>query len=509
MSTVNITDFSRGMANDYTKGGVGEFSVSKQFDILTYPQRLQPLRGLNTDTTGTNMGNIIVASDGLMYGLGLQTGANPTYGTIWKKAGYGVSDAWTERSSGSASALPSATNGGYSFFIEYKSAGDTKKFFYPGTNEINRMDSGGTTSTSHALTFTTIGQGIVHPKDDTLYIPYDNKIAKFSGTSLTAAILTLPAQYRIYSLSHWGNYLAIACTSSANGSGIITSVVFLWDRDTSNSLPNESILWGSGSLRVLNNLGGTLVGISQMAANSTYPTQDLNKIQVKIWNGGPEPVAAKELVATRLTTTAPSCAINDRVNFIYNDRLYFSVDVVNGGSAPAYYGLWSFGKNRNGLWTTTIEYIPNADQSVLAAAIAGDFVSLVRNTVGTVMSSVVSDVLGDIYANTSIYESVFNPEMAEGDKAMKKQLVTVYATYLPLPTAGQVVMKYRVDSLVNGSWTTTFTDSTDNSVRSETLVSSAGDQFTSGTNYEFRLESTGGAIITGWGYKYDDLDTNI
>lgn len=77
-------------------------------------------------------------------------------------------------------------------------------------------------------------------------------------------------------------------------------------------------------------------------------------------------------------------------------------------------------------------------------------------------------------------------------------------------------MKYRVDSNGNTSdWLTCFTSTTTGSVYAEaantTVLDTNGSpiQFTSGRNYEFRVESTGGAVITNFAYKYDTLETLI
>jgi hypothetical protein len=61
-----------------------------------------------------------------------------------------------------------------------------------------------------------------------------------------------------------------------------------------------------------------------------------------------------------------------------------------------------------------------------------------------------------------------------------------------------VVVKYRVDTLQNGSWTTVGTINTVGSTGQAFLGS-----FTDGKRYEFRIESIGGVVITDIGYRYD------
>ena len=95
------------------------------------------------------------------------------------------------------------------------------------------------------------------------------------------------------------------------------------------------------------------------------------------------------------------------------------------------------------------------------------------------------------------------------DAMKKKKFIGVYATYLPLPTDGQVVMKYRVDSKKDALWTTIFTETTDGETRTEALYDANKLQLKDFTNVEFLLESTEGAIITGFGYKYDILKSQL
>lgn len=507
--------FDGGIADDYTHGAPGESSISKHFDILSYPYRLQPLRGMATESvTDSKIGNIIVGSDGLMYGVGTDP-SNPTLGKLWQRSGYGGSDVWQSIPSTNQLSGAILRTNDYAFLVDYASAGNARTVHWASTNLLVASDpAGGSSAATQALTFTTISQGFVHPKDKVLYFGYQTTTATYVAaispnatpfTGLNTTALQLPKEYRVYSLTNLGNYLAIGCTATAQGSGINTSVVFLWDRDTSLTTVSEVIPWGAGQLKVLNNIGGLLVGVNTLSANYNGSVQDADSIQIKV-SGGAEPELVKEITATRLTTTAPSCVINSNINFIYRNRLYFSVNIVNGGTAPAYYGLWSFGKTKTGRYAITIERVAtnaNTETGVLAAAIAGDFVSMAHTAVGTLTYSQNSSVLSTIYDATSVFETCVNPEMDDVDRPVKKKLVSVYATYLPLPAAASVVFKYRADASANGSWTTIFTETTDSAVITEFPVS------VEGRNFEFRLESVDGAIILDAGYRYTISPTNI
>ena len=110
---------------------------------------------------------------------------------------------------------------------------------------------------------------------------------------------------------------------------------------------------------------------------------------------------------------------------------------------------------------------------------------------------------------TSSYESLVNPGVPGVDYYAKKQLLSVSAHFMPL-VSGTVVMKYRVDG---GDWVTCFTKTalspdTDRAGYETTIAEGTG-QFTAGRQYEFRLESTGGAEIIAYTYKYETLRTHI
>lgn len=516
--------FDNGMAGDYANGNSGQCSLCKHFDTLTFPKRLQPLRGMATESNTTSViGNIVVAKNGNLYGVG-QDPNNPGNGRLYYRNGFSTSPSYAglaqDQLSGAA-----IRAGDYAFLVEYPDAANVRTLFWASTNILVASDpAGGSSATSTALTFSTISQGFVHPSDNVLYFGYQNSTATLIGsispdatpfnTHNFNAFTKIPSRYRVVGLTNYGDFLAIGCVSN-NGVGTNSSIIVLWDRDTSLNTVSRIIPWGAGALQVINNMSGALVGISSSSIVYTGTVQDYDSLQIKIYNGGDEPVPEIEMPALRLTSTAPSVTINPNVNFIYHNRLYFSANIVNGGTAPAYYGLWSFGKTKSGHWAVSIERMATntgTETGVLAAAIVGDFVSMCHTANGTLTYSQNGNALNAIWTATSIYETCINPEMPEPDIDRSKKLMTVYATWLPLQNTAQgaqVVMKYRVDSLQNASgstlgngWTTCFTATGDGSTSLVVTNDATFKQFTDGRKYEFRLESLNGAIITGAGYKY-------
>ncbi len=515
------------MADDYVRGASNECSFCKQFDIFTYPYRLQPLRGMTNsgELTGSGMTNMILASNGAMYGIGKDPG-NPNNGELYKRTGFGASDFWTDFTQDQLSGAAN-TDSTDDFLVYFPAMGAARKLFWASTNLIMASDTGdGNSADSDALTFATIGQGIVHPTLSGLYFPYKTTTTSYIGLISTHAsdpfgtvnytAFALPFRYRCYGLSYYQDFIAAPLTIPGVSGNKDQSIVGLWDTDTSLTDFNITIPWGSGSLKVLNNLNGTLIGISALASEiGSAAAQDQDKIQIKVWDGGTEPQLIKEIVATRLTTTNPSVAINQRVNFIHNNRLYFSCNVVNGDADANYYGLWSVGKNKFGEWTVVQERCATNDNSetgIIAAAMYGDFLSCIHTAAGTLTYTINGNTLSAIYGATSVYESCINPRMAEispQDLMKKKTLVGMYVTCLPLPAAGQIVIKYRLDALKSTTFSTAVTETTDGVTLIEVLRDTNGAQFGTFTNLEMRIESTGGAIVTGYGYVYDPINSQL
>lgn len=509
MKRITVNNFGGGITSIVNHGSPGEMSSSRNFDVLSYPNSLFPLASMASATANTAIGNMIVGSDGYVYGVGTQSD-NQSNGGLWHNSG---GTTWTFLTSSGGSAGPH-----YNFLVEYKRYG-TKNILFMNNGIMVAVDRAGNLSaTAATFTPTYMGQGFVHPKDQILYVPYKisgtTVLGTMDATTWSPAIFTLPAQTTVNCLTNYGDYLAIPTTTYSNGvvpgSSVNTSVVYLWDRNTSNTLPNEAITWGEDALEVMNNLNGTLIGIS------AQQDDDNMTLLIKGYaGGGVFPI--KEISIPKQTTTSPTIVINPRVNFIHRNRMYFSVDLKGGSTSPVQQGLWSVGKNKQGQWAVTVERFASTngtDVSVIAAAFRLGYLHCVHTANGTLTTSDgLSSTLSTRFASASIHETCINPGMSDEDKPLKKQLRSFTINTLPLTSSGQIVVKYRVDS--NTAWssaTTIFTKtstSPDTNLVSCSAVKAGATEFTSGYGYEFRIESTGGAQVTSYTYKYEMLETNI
>lgn len=494
---VMINRFDGGMANDKWARSGNQASVIKHFDIYTSPNRLIPVRGLVADTTGQEgVGNLLAGSDGKIYGLGTDP-ANPGNQEIYLKATPTTN--WDD-----------ITNSLSGFTVDYRVFIEYKNFLYAAHSSryIGRytMDGAGGGSTTYLdlTSFTNICNPIVHPKDDIMYIGHDNKISKLNDTTLTTVVLTLPSALKITSLAWYGDYLAIACspvTAPGVGNAAMRSIVYLWNRDTSITTLTESIDFGTGEIKCLNNLDNVLIAIMHLGGSSAN-VLDRDKVQLKGYQGG-TPFLIKEISTIKETTTTPSVVVNGRVDFIYQGKMYFSVDIVGGSTSPSLYGLWALGRSKlTGEYTLTIERQFSA--SVLAAAIVGDFTVTVDTAAGTTKTSTNSTNDAVIYATTSSFESIVNQGMPEQDFFSKKSIKAIGINCMPLTSAAEFILKHKADG---SSWATVVTkddSSPDADPTGYTAHTYAdGTHFIAGRHHEFQIFSDGGATITGFWYEYE------
>lgn len=494
MSTIVVSDFYRGIKNDPRSGA---FRIISNFDVFTDKKRAIPYydseSGIATPD-GEKIQAFAIAigtsSTWMLFGLGLDSGVAHIYNKEGLTTG-GTNDlddsGWTETANNVSASGTTNPN----LFHYYKKTG----YIYGARSNryVWRYDptgAGAWADTHYDLTsFTNISGAITHSKDDIMYFGADNRVVKNDNGSFSVA-LTLPSHFYINSVCEFGNYLAIA---AAPLSGVGHSVVYLWDRDSSLTTLSESVDWGEGVLKVLEQVDGVLIGISAQ----TDSTRTKKRVTFRYYNG----VAAiqfEELVTTETTTVNID---KQRVN----NRVYFLMATTINGTVRE--GVWSVTKTSNG-FVLTHERTPNNDTPMSSGVlngfiVVGDFIYISYQSGSAFALSKTNDQAS--YTHTSIIETTINPDMPESLKFHKKQLMMAGVACDPLPSGGQIVLKYRVDG---GSWVTVDTFTTAGEVVFERTRAVTG-QFSAGREYEFKLEATGGATPTAFLYKPVPLQTNL
>lgn len=482
---IKINNFSGGVSDDPREENGTKFQVSKHFDIFSNPNRLTPYRSLEADTndgsTATGMKQYVVrdfvyaSASAKLYGLG-QTGAGLT--KIVYKADATTGN-WT---------LPASSEGNgavqYGCLVEYKDY----LWGFQGTTQVWKWGLlSGTPSITNSAgtvgTITSVAQGVV-AKDDQLYLPYNNKLARVSaGGTVTDAVLTLPTNFKITSITNYGNYLAIGCAPISTYNGV--SKVFLWNLVSTEV--QEVIDWGEGELRILETIEGMLVGVTDRYLNNATGAGKGSMI-IQVYSGG-APQVVKEVFTQALSgkTMPLSKAVK-------NNRLFFAAKIMTNSAGTEYIeGIWSFGrKNSYYPFALSLDIIDeNIDtDGIQGWGTAANYFFITHSGDGSI------DKTNDAstYAFTSVYESqIFN----FGDPSIQKNLLGFSLFAAPIPSGGSITVKYNVDD--DSSYTTIGTLSTQGEVSRDFMgIESSGDAFASGKEFTFRIESTGGAEVTGY-----------
>jgi len=507
MTQVIINNFSGGIVNDPRNPRNGIARVITYFDIYTNPKRMTPYRrSVDGDSSSTDnqIQNFEIAvrtgTTNSLFGLGTQTASTTRAEIFYKNLGVGIDandldDAvWTETGNNTAGQNTTA----FSLFVHYAR---TALIYGAQTgSHIWTYDptGGGFTDTHRALVYTSIGQGLVF-SNDILYIPYRDSagptsaIASNNNGTWNNTALTLPRAFTPGALVEFNNYLAIACASISTHGG---SRVFLWD--TSSDSWNEQIDWGEGALNVLGEVDGVLIGIS--IVTDTIASVQTPKIVFRALVGG-KAVKFLELISLTSGTNALSFGRKK------NNRLHFQMQVVLNGLQKE--GIWSIGRaSPTSPFTLVHERTPNNTTALSSGSLSGfiyvqDFLfqSYITSAARAMSKTDDQETYTD---NNSIWESQMNLGMNEADKLKRKQIRAVSVHYDPLPDDGQVILQLKVDG---GSNTTIFTETTNNALVTENVDKTL--LGTEGREFEFRIQSSGGAIVTALKYDYDIIKTQI
>ena len=513
MPIVNF--FGNGIVNDSRDTSQGVCRVCTNFDINSNPRRLVPYRdsedGFSGASTGLMKAWCVALRTGTtysLYGLG-RTDAADKVRIFYKDLTIGASNdlddnAWTETANNVSATVATVSYNCFVFYPKtamiYGIHGARYVFVYDPSGSA----SFGETTRDLGAGIVNTAQGIVHSKDDTLYIPYDNKIASLNNATWTTAAITIPVQYYITRICEFNNYIAIAASPV---SGVGNSKVFLWDRTSTLNTLTENIDWGYGSLRVLEELDGFLVGISVLG-NSTLIQK--NRITFRYYTGAGAQ-SFKEIFdqGTGSQTTILGVPSGGTQQQKIGNRVHFIMSLILNGTRRE--GVWSFGKNAQGVWSIVHERTAANDTVIDTGGMrgffyVGDYLFQAYLLSSAYTVSKTNDAVS--YTATSIYETQINFNMADVDKPKKKQLDYIAIQYTTLSAvSGQCVVKCSVDG---GSFTTVLTcTTTGTNVIEQIIDSSTGLPITNFREIAFRLESTLGAEIISLSYGYTPLETLI
>lgn len=494
---VIINRFNGGISEDKRSGWsdltTNKFSITKHFDSLTYPNKLVPYaltKACNGENKALNIVKFLYApwlSAGAyrLYGLGIASGATNT------KLGVYINDIDTADGTWGTPANNEGSTTGRSteVFFYYKGF----IYMFAGGAYLSRFDttvSAAFNNTYAIIAYETLAEPVHHPSDDCAYFFADNKVYRLNNTSWDGLVLTLPDNMKIVSATPYGNYLAIGCVTKGSVSN--KSIVYLWDRDSSISTLTERIDFGEGKMVHLTNLAGRLIAIIDFYLNDSRNI-DGGKMLIK-QASGQSAVILDEIISD----SSSSFIGTDKV--VVDDKIFFPAR-IELNSDPRF-GVWVV----NSRGKATLDQIEEEATSYEGIFFTGNVLWIAHSGDGSVnRSAYFPDSPFFSTTNASIYESLI---FSSGNASSSKKLIGATVTTNPLPAAGQIVLKYRKDE--ETSWTTIFTHTADNSMsHSAVNIESTGDNLPQYKEIQFRIESTGGAVITGLRFRSETISKDV
>lgn len=480
------------MTPDAYEKGTGFVRTLINFDNFTKENQLVPYRSTETGDSGaaTFQAGTFEYANNVLYALSYAGGNS---GKLQSKNDF-TNASWNTPANMTVTAAYQGVMRDYHGAL-YMSRGAQ---FDAYTYGAARLD---TNISSLGVIFT---DAVVHSKDDTLYLAsgynvYANSSAVGANPPTATLALTLSSSYSIASMCEYGDYLALLLTPVNLGG---KAYIYLWSRSTTSRDGDTSIEIGNVQGLIIENLGGELVIVAQKASAEAITFT----LSFYSYSGG-----TPQLFMKFDSASAPVLGVGKQK---VNNRLYFPMALTWNGNYIS--GIWQVSRTQVGqpFEVTLDQIISNThlttSDSLQGFIQVGDYMFISYQNNGTYAMSKTDDQAN--YTSTSIYESVVNPNMPPVDTLGSKKLITVAAYFAPLISGQQVVMKCRTDSTNVSDWKTLFTKT---STSPDTGLTMYESQITpamginDGVQYELRLESTGGAVILGFAYKYQNTTNNI
>ena len=535
-----LDNFSGGIATDPKDERTNVARFISNGDVFTNPKRIIPYRqsesGDSAATTRRKQNFAIGRRNSTtvhsLFGLGVVLDTERPEVQFMDLSNLGT-DTWTSPAANQGNTTKTAKFDCFVYYDKPSSSGLIFSWAHEGTvgvrlqvfspaeaawdNDFGALGTLGTTDT-------VVAQGLVHSKDDILYLPRDNIITKVDNTTPTAVALTLPTRFRIASICEYGDYIAILATDR---SGVSNSRVFIWDRNETVTTLSESIDAGTGSGMIIEFVDGELIVISQKGGetiNGPFPTRtsvlDIPQDEVTARDKiifrrliGNRFVKVFEIIADRIGGSGSTSM--KRHKQLVDSRLYFQMIIRYNGSVRD--GLWSFGRSAPDQPFTLVHEQSANNNTALTTGdtmrgfiVVGDFIfqsfgsggsGLTYNTRKTVEIGETS-----FSANTIIETKMYDGSHKGFDASYYKDLEEVSVMTDAMVSGAQIVLAYQTNVDIDtgsGTWTTIFTNTTANSLShtANNIESSGAALPKSYKTISFRIIATGGAIIQGLRFK--------
>lgn len=503
MITRTINTFIGGVAEDIREPSTVSFSYSSGFDTYSNAHKLTPYRQTVTEVTSagtiTDFGitDVVVmryGSTSNLYALGhSSTDANPKF--FEKGTAMTVTANWDVCTNGedtTGTVIPGSliafagklyamkTDGTHTYVIDYNRSTVTLSATGTLTNGYPSVPSNAYWPKPY-----------VHPKSGSLFFGAGGQMGYYRTSWTLLPTDLIPDHQNVYitSFTEYDSWLAIA-TAPINGDG--TSKVHLWDMVSPNI--NDTIDFGAGTLAIIENIDGVIVGVMTNEVPSTGTDFTFtSKLIVKGYAGG-KPQDIKEITTTSATFSLQNFKAKG------NKRFFFSCkSTING---IALNQVWVVGKNK-GQWFVTPDRLVNNNTTL-----SGDVTGL--SIIGDVMwagfdtNKLYRTNVSSATYPTATYETLINPNMELSDRTKLKKLK--FVSVAKASTTGQLVISASIDG---ASYIVVATLAASGKLVKKETKTATGIALPDGYEFKFKVESTAGAELTEVKYAYEVIEKNI
>ncbi len=504
---LEIADFRGGMDSELRGTSNGSFWYSENLDTGQNDRSLTQITSNQTNNPNSYDTNYCICKQievgGKIYGLGQFN--NSTFHTAIFVKNTTLTDSWALAggsaigSSTSSNIDPLFVTDGTYIYFDSGLAGPNYVARYTISNDVLNA----TWSQSPARL-----QGGMIGADGNIYGYAGQSLYKVIVTTSVAVAPTIPTTQSIVQMFPYQNFMAITCSSSVE-----PSKMYIWDYvDTTYFTEKSDIGIGRVSGGCLQD-GSIFVAIA--FANS-------RGFRIKTYSGG-QFITAYSFTGRYNRAGTYNYALPVSILKSYSGYVYFLVAMCRPDSTKSY--LYEYAIVRYGRKDTSHPYsfsvfktLESATTPALVISTFGhDFLILESLTGGVgypekaisafIYSSTSPQLTTyyvssyQIFTEAGVMESnVFNGD----DSTTPKQLKKISVQFLPLPSAGSVICKYKKDE--DTAWTTLFTDAVLNNISHDCVnIESMGAALPQFKEIQFRFEVNGGVSLTGFKLKYDEL----
>ena len=496
--TAIINQWDGGIAEDIRTTATNQCESSVNFDIFTNPHKLLPysdpvaetsLDGAITDDSITDVAVVDVSGTETIYGMGRHASNSQDVAIFKKNSTTDITAGFTEVATNSNDLTPGT-------LIEYHDL----LFFIAGGSTIHSFSPPSTitaiSTASGAYTTNFAPKPFRHPIDDTLYWAVANFVYKYDGVTYTnvtnGKTYQLATNFEIQSITDYGNYLAIGgkyLTKSKK------SYVYLGDRDITTSLKPQQVLdWGNGSLKILESINGSLIGISYTENIGSFSTSTKYRLYIKGYSGG-----TVQTIKEIITGSVEDLRVWKAKS---GDKLYFG---FNGDNA-----IYVLAKNKSGYWSVVKDRYINPSGSTITGA-SGKLTGIIGDIMFTSYGDATTDGYlarqgtGTTYTLPSRYFTTVNPGMVIADRTKRKKLKEIRLSYTCNSTNGTANVYVYNSALTTTKLALTKTQTVVGEYVTTCFRFNDSTNFDESYEFKFLIETTGNVSPKELKYVYDNL----